>query len=477
MKSFSSILVLIFMLTCFFAASCSEKANETDTTAPVTNEITEDMTERIPDELPEINYDGDEIRILTSCWSNKDLNAEEQTADTMNDAIYARNLKVQERFNVVIKPVLESGSENDFGPAMNAFRKAVATADDIYHAFYTIQAVAITDATNNILVDLYELDNINLSKPWWDSGIYDVCIGDKVFFATGAIHLSTSSYTTLIAFNKNLFREWNIEYPYGLVSGGEWSYDNFISIIKDTQRDLNGDSKIDIDNDLYSIGGWQYEVGYNFHTSLGGNEVIKNSEGELEINILNENSIKALQRTIDIFADYGGFYNNVEYGRDRKLFKSSRLLMLDARFMEIEALRDMEDDFGMLPHPRAEAGEAVYTQLVNSNVATVVVVPVTNQDLEMTGIILEALASESYYEIVPVYSEVMLRIKLTRDSESEEMLDFIWNNRTYRYGLETYNDVIRDLIAKKDYNFVSKYERLNTKALREIEKISKTFNN
>ena len=106
-----------------------------------------------------------------------------------------------------------------------------------------------------------------------------------------------------------------------------------------------------------------------------------------------------------MFSEYGGFFNNRDYGVDRNMFQNRQLYFLDIRMFEIEryGFRDMEDDFGMIPHPKLDEAAPHYTQLVNNNVVTVTTVPVTNSKLEMTSILLEALAYEGWKNITPEY--------------------------------------------------------------------------
>ncbi|MCL2159061.1 MAG: hypothetical protein FWH48_06615, partial [Oscillospiraceae bacterium] len=321
---------------------------------------------------------------------------------------------------------------------------------------------------------------VDLSKPWWDGGILDVCYGNKVYFVAGDITHSTLGYTTLLIFNKNLLNESGLEYPYQSVRDGTWTYDKFVGMIKGLSRDLNGDGKMDYKDDMYTIAGWQYEIPYNFHTVLGGNEVIKDKDGYPQIDIFSEKSMAAIDKILDLFSEYGGFYNNKNYGDDRTMFKDRRLYFLDVRMFEIERydFRSMEDDFGMIPHPKLDLETPYYTQLVNNNVVTVTTVPVTNTRLEMTSILLEALAYEGWKTISPEYKEVLLQTKLTRDDESADMFEYIWGHRTYRYGLEAFNNTLNaNVIGRGERSYVSTYEKLIPKAETEIETIKEFFFN
>ena len=67
---------------------------------------------------------------------------------------------------------------------------------------------------------------------------------------------------------------------------------------------------------------------------------------------------------------------------------------------------------------------------------------------------------------------------MTRDNESADMFEYIWGHRTYRYGLEAYNDVLNmRIIGKADRAYVSTYDKLTSKAETEIETIKEFFFN
>ena len=52
-------------------------------------------------------------------------------------------------------------------------------------------------------------------------------------------------------------------------------------------------------------------------------------------------------------------------------------------------------------------------------------IPVTNTKMDMTGMLLEALAAESYRTVTPIYYEMALKIKYVRDDISAIMIDLV----------------------------------------------------
>ena len=101
-------------------------------------------------------------------------------------------------------------------------------------------------------------------------------------------------------------------------------------------------------------------------------------------------------------------------------------------------------------------------------------------DLEMSSIVLEALAAEGRYTLLPAYYDVVLSRKYTRDDESAEMLDLIFGSRVYDIG-GVYNfgnvwmDLIHNIATPNDRNIVSFYDRKTGAMERDINRVIDVF--
>jgi hypothetical protein len=106
-------------------------------------------------------------------------------------------------------------------------------------------------------------------------------------------------------------------------------------------------------------------------------------------------------------------------------------------------------------------------------------VPRSADDLDRVSIILEALSAESRYTLQPAYYDVVLQRKYTRDEESGEMLDIIFNSRVYDIGgMYSFGNVFIDFInlaAKLDRNIVSYYEKKLGAMEKAIDKVVEIF--
>ena len=137
-----------------------------------------------------------------------------------------------------------------------------------------------------------------------------------------------------------------------------------------------------------------------------------------------------------IFADtwkvdlssYGGEGSSGRIG----FFRNGHSLFMVGALQEMVQLRDMPDDFGVVPFPKYTEDQAqYYTRIIGG---FPFVVPATNPRPEIAGAILEAMACETRNTVIPAYYESSLQTKYSRDPDTIEMLDLIMENRVYDLG-------------------------------------------
>ena len=61
-------------------------------------------------------------------------------------------------------------------------------------------------------------------------------------------------------------------------------------------------------------------------------------------------------------------------------------------------------------------------------------IPVTVEDKDAAGAVLEALSSESYRTLVPEYCEVSLKTRYSQDDDVSRMFDLVINSMVYDPG-------------------------------------------
>ena len=135
-KRTAFLLALLMLLTACSSANpeTPDAAGDADTANPTAAAEEETIPEEteIQDELPEISFEGSDYVILTRncCESHTNgIYIEELTGDVVNDAVYDRNIALEERFNIhIAQPQL--GGDGD--PTM--LTASVTAGDNAYDA-------------------------------------------------------------------------------------------------------------------------------------------------------------------------------------------------------------------------------------------------------------------------------------------------------------------------------------------------------
>ena len=437
-------LLLLGILVAGIMISCGDNDAAENTDSNIDNknpevqqgdESEEDTAQaRIEADVPEMDFGGYEFKIFIRDreMNNKDFYVESETGDQLNDAAYKRNKKIEERFNVNFKFTLYP--YDDW--SMSAISKVVRSGDDALDMAAIHGATVFTLSNNDLILDWNENENmryVDLNAPWWPDGIIkNISSFGKLYGITGDISYTYLDYAGCLLFNKDLFKNLNIDYPYADVINNKWTLDKFISIVKDGKADLNGDGMITPDADRYGLdimNAWAYpnEIFY-----CGGDKMISiGSDGIPELTMYSDRTVNIYEKFFDMM-DSGAAQIN-ELDELRNPFKEGRALFYNGALGDIIEYRALDFDIGILPLPKYDENTAKYFIPVNQN-TSMIVVPVTLQNTERTSIIVEALAAEGYNAVIPAYYEISLKTKQARDNESAAMMDYIRDGIICDYG-------------------------------------------
>ena len=482
-KSLSRLIaaLLIAAVTCQFAVSCADKSSAgttSDTTAQSTNEGSSE-TERLYPDVPVVDYDDYIFRALywmVPGWDwrkSKDIVAEEGSGDTIEDAVYRRNLTISEIYNVKFEL-----DEVDAGALNNKLRQNIMAGDDVYTIVCQKQTDVADLITHGDLLNFFSIPYIDLEKPWWDeNSINDYSIAGRLYLIASDITINDKDGTAAMAFAKQAAVDHNLPNLYDMVREGTWTVENFYNTYKDVARDLNGDGKMD-EADYWGVLGGR-DVLTTFFSGAGSRIVSKDENDIPYISVMSDRNAAILERLYNLTTESEVFYHHHIAGTDdaqfQDLFENGHGLYHWIRFDSISDMRASETDFGVLPIPKWEESQSRYYSVVSIYTSSLMSVPIVTQDLERTGILLEALAAESKYTLMPAYYEVALKTKYARDDESAEMLDIIINNRIYDLG-EMLNpgglrDFVLDLSMKKTFTFTSTYAKVERSAKKALDKL------
>jgi ABC-type glycerol-3-phosphate transport system substrate-binding protein len=372
--------------------------------------------------------------------------------------------------------------QND-GATTSTLRRAVAAGDAIFDAvFFTMrESSAIVGGGN--LANMFNFDYLDFEKPWWDhNAVRQLSIDNRLYIVNSDIAFTSNMGAQALIFNKKLLQEHQLDDPYELVLSGKWTLENFGRMTRDVSRDLNGDGIMD-EHDQWGLI-FQRDSMSSF-TNGSGVYIAQKDENDLPVlTMMGDKQIEVFGRIFDVLYDQSAAINvHREYegrsGADwdvtmQRMFQNDQALFMWIRMRDVEALRAMDTDFGILPNPKFDEVQERYMTSINPYFSTIMGIPATNTEYDRTGIILEALAAESHYTVMPAYYDITLKHKIGRDEESADMLDIIFGDSAYDLGdiflfggLDSY--IYETMQLRRD--IASFFERREERANRDIDRL------
>ncbi|MDD4772002.1 MAG: hypothetical protein PHZ09_00160 [Eubacteriales bacterium] len=478
---------LILLLICaMILPGCAQSPGGTSDTALTAVTESELETTVLSDNLPEADYEGYSFRMLIrndKGWI-EDMYAEELNGDIMNDAIFLRNAAVGERFGVSFEVIPSSNANYD-----NDGVKSILANEDAYDIIIPHARASFDYALQELLLDWNtDLPFVDLDKPWWDQDIREsLRINYKLLMMIGDISYKNLGATNAMLFNKNLFDDLGLDYPYQLVHDDAWTFDKLVEYAEMGTIDINGDGKIAFADDQigYVTDEWigPIQVLYS-----GNQRIVQKDDNDLPYLSLNTNL------TIEIFnaffalidgdaghcAPWEGLDTSIAsadgiYGR----FTNNQALFLDTNIRGTIFLRNMDANFGIVPWPKFDETIDKYYSNVDAG-CNLIIVPITAGDPERTSIIIEGLSAEGYKNVTPAYFEVALATKYARDEESADMLDIVKAGRIYDLGyynnaLSVFNSIGQYMFTTKNRDFASLYAKNEKNANKNLDKTIEAY--
>ena len=468
MKLKITALLLALLMAAFVFTSC-DKETEKDVDFEISVSDT-DYLKHIEIE----DMEGYTFRILTrpgESWVTDQV-VEEETGDIINDAVYRRNETVKSLFNIDITAI-ESSTDSSADVLNN-----ILAGDDEYDVIFPHARTAFTYALQNSLVNFHDVKTIDLSKEWWAQDIIENCsINNHLYVLDGDISTKRLYFAYTIFFNKDIFDELGLDYPYQLVKNGEWTFDTFAKYVKMGAKDLNGDGLMNEKDDQYGYYAIDWFGPFSVMYSGGTRIYTKNERGIPQLTL---NSAKTTQ----IFSKFFGLtstedvFMRLDQVRipSSDLFRDGRAMFADKSLGDAKSLRDMASEFGILPFPKFSEDDD-YASLIGGG-SSLMIMPITVEDYDRTGKILEALCALGSRDVIPAFYDVSLKTKFSRDAESEEMIDVVKGSLTYDLGYLSggaLQSTGYDLAHKSNPDFAAYYASKESKALSDLKNFLATY--
>ena len=410
------------------------------------------------------------------CYS--DFHNEGLNGNVLNDAIYERNLMVEEALNMSIDI-----SWTGYTAVIDDVRTQVSAGDHSYDLFAS-QRTCLALSYSGYLYNMKDISTLRLDEEWWDQGYIDtMTVNDKLFTVVGDISVASLLFVSSLTFNKRLIESYGLKVPYDMVRENKWTFDAMKTLLANTSQDLNNDGKMTPEEDLYSLIGWGSESGYSLFYSTGFKFMNRNAAGDIVLEYDSEKLIGIVEKLREIWDPSTTYFNNGS-GREAhaatwKIFADGNAVCADIVLSKIGTyFSDMTDDYGIVPLPKYDEAQKDYVTYSGFTVP-IMMIPANEQDADRSGLIMEALGSASYDHVTPKLLEIVTKVKNVRDEDSSEMINVIIRTKIFDtahfFDLAGYGSVTRNLIANPTTNPASSLKAYKTGAERQWTKIQEEF--
>jgi len=383
--------------------------------------------------LPEYDFGQYEFNILsvgrgTVCTD--DFAYEEDSANLLDQAIYSRNLEVENLYNVKIKTQWKDTTANQRSPEGFQTLMREATSGDATYDLCVIPGYDVSElAYNGYLTDLNKLPHFDGSASWYDQkAVETFTFGDSLFFTAGDYGINLMDQTYCIAFNKNLAADYGIEDLYSLVKGNKWTLEKMNEIAKSVSNPENN-----VYGNLYWVDSIYGALNAADRQLVVLDEATLNyklaANDETTINVLRDFYEMVMNESVSL-----KYQHNSAAKEYVDIFSGNQALFFLTTIGTLADFRDMDTDYGILPYFLYTENQAEYHNTVAPFYMNYMCVPLVVENYQRTSAIMEAIGYYSEQEIIPAYYDKTLNGKYVRDAESSAMLDIIFDTRAYDLG-------------------------------------------
>ena len=459
--------------------AAAETAAAADNSAETEPEIT---TEDYDPHFEAADYGGRAFNILyngNQLEPNLDFAATELNGEALNDAIFERDSKLSEKYNIDIQAAFK-----DDNGIVSAVKKAVQAGSGDYDMVEVNGNFSMNLAIAGLSQELNEYPHLDFSKPYWNSlMLAGSSIAGKNYFVYSDTNIHALGATPCTPFNKVVHENYGFEDIYAIVREQRWTFDQMGSMTKTVTSDLDGDGKI---TQLDTLGFIGNTFVIDCFLSGTGYQTITKDENDLPSLAIDTPEFLRINEAINTLCSIntGSYICDRYAGVDREYapmdaLAEDRALFWIANLKGVERMRNMISDFGIVPIPKLDENQPDYKIHYQANIGAAMSVPLVVLDEDLVGMFLEDCAYMSRMTVQPAYIETLLKGKFLRDDASEETmrimlsayyadLGFMLNGQsidiltTLRGFVQSEKDDVASRWAKKVTSYQKKLDKVIT---------------
>lgn len=403
--------------------------------------------------------------------------------DTLDEAIFNANAAVEEKLGVDLDFFSADSTTSETG---DVFNKMMLANDTTYDLWHLVQWNASKFAAEGMYYNMYGAPYVSYGQPWWDYAyMKEMTIGsEKIFMLSGDFAVDRTRCLGCVYYNKALFANYfeNADGLYQEVLDHKWTFDRMREVSTEVYSDLNNNGQVDREDQIgYCINNYN-NLDILFTASAA--RVTERDNDDVPYLVLNnQRSSSVCQAVYDmVFDTEGVYFSGSAYEEDvanRTMFEQGSSMFLIGFFYTSEAMREMKNDFGIVPLPMYDENQKDYVSDAH-DIIRLYGVPYNCQKVEAVSAVLEELAFQGYQNVMPQYYEVLMKNKYARDDISAKMIDLIRDNcrpdiaHIYNEPFNSLGYLCRKMVQEKSA-FASTYASYEAGALTAMEKFIDSY--
>ena len=477
-KTIALFLALILSMSAVSMTACGNAEEETTVDTAAENLETEEENN------PYAGYDfqGKSLRVYSSNDSSDSTNAHfliagsgETNGEIVNDAVYARNMKVEEGLKVKLE---YTACDWDYTNILEGIDQLVLAGDSVYDVLVNDVFRLVESSVKGQLHNVAKTDKLNLDAAYWYTGAMK-----DLEIVPGAMYLMMGDYFAdslasahVLYYNKDVILDnyADANYLHNIIMEGNFTKDVMLEIMETCSVDLDGNGVWDINDRMgYIVHGYWGPM-MPVVTGFSVQYIERDENGNVSFNFNNERSVEVITACNELFHNERSLKNlegNLQEVIRNLMANGNGVFAGYLRLSDFGNMRDYETTIGLSPYPKLNEQQASYvSSLHDTSEVGAVLLTTPAADLDFVFTCLEFLTMEASEMVIPVWFEEALKVKYSSGEEDAQILDLIRESVDKPFAL-AYQSALGgyplpacflNLINKNSNDFASNYQ--STKA-------------
>lgn len=432
-----SMAMVIVLCASMILPSCKGEENPASDTGA--DDTTDEAVTEYVDAVPAIDCGGQDFVIVSPSrsWAHVEMTSDALNAEVINDAIFRRTVKVNNRLNVnlvdnIVTTNVTSYVQNDIISGNNEFDLLLV---------YPHEALSMYQ--RGLYVDQNQISTLNFDNPWWEASFNEeVNVGNVKYVTYNQSNLILYSGFYLFAFNKSLIEANGLESPYELVEQNRWTWDTAYSMMQEIATDMNQDGVPSAaDGDILGLVG---HVNHSQNLILSSGETIaqRDADGTLTYSGLTDRYRNAFEKYTNYFiaspeaalagtnpSGFLGYTSTSGLANYINYFNEGKSLFLTTGTSEIMDIRNSGVEYGIVVVPKYEADQQEFITPVYKGVDGFAVPHRgTAEELAVIGTVMETLGAYSYNNLIDIHISNVLHYRAANDPVARDMITLAYSN-------------------------------------------------